>query len=287
MKGGVQMSEWSDDVGMPPLLCASSVRLGFHVERYQHQIPELEQPPFRDDILGMTITWPVGIERKRSRISRPEVHDPGALHVIAAGTDATWRFDHPLDSMHLRMSPAFLLRAFGEDAEGVRLADADMLSDVSTAIALQALLQGVSDAGGWVGLGAEAAAIRIGRRLLDLVPSGRRLRPTRASGLSARELRAVDDYLAEHRGGSVSVADAADRAMLSPFHLMRLFKDTTGTTLYSHALDLKLEQSRGLLDERTRTVAEVAIETGFHDESHLIRHFKKRYGLTPTAYRSR
>jgi AraC family transcriptional regulator len=280
----VRMSDYADEVGMPALLSAPSVRLGFWVEHYQHNIAELEQPPMADDILGMTMHHPVGILRKTSKRSASEVHDPGDLHIIASGSDGRWQFDQPLDSMHLRMAPAFLLRAFGEEGEGVKLADVDLAADPRVTPLLGSLLAKVQT-DRRVDLAAESMAIQVARLLLDQSSSGKLYRLTRKSGLSARELRLVDDYLHHRMAEPVSIADIAEEAMLSPFHLMRLFKVTTGDSLYNHSLAIRLERAKDLLIGTRLTVAEIGLETGFHDESHFIRHFKKRFGVTPRQVR--
>ncbi|HRF60676.1 MAG TPA: helix-turn-helix domain-containing protein [Fimbriimonadaceae bacterium] len=285
MAKAVRMTEWSEEVGMPPLLRVASVRLGFVVEHYQHQFVELEQPPLTDDILGMTITRPVGIERKIGARGRHEVHDPGSLHIIASGSEGRWQFDTPLDSMHLRMTPAFLLRSFGEEGEGVRLADVDLALEPRASSLLATLLQKVRDESA-VDLEAESMAVRIARLLLDHHGSGRAFKPSRRQGLAASELRTIDASLHARLGQPVSVAEIADEAMLSPFHLMRLFKLTTGETLYHHALALRIERAKELLRSTRLTVAEVGLETGFHDESHFVRHFRKHVHATPTQFRS-
>jgi|GEM_PF-4445894 len=114
----------------------------------------------------MTITRPVGIERKIGARGRHEVHDPGSLHIIASGSEGRWQFDTPLDSMHLRMTPAFLLRSFGEEGEGVRLADVDLALEPRASSLLATLLQKVRDESA-VDLEAESMAVRIARLLLD------------------------------------------------------------------------------------------------------------------------
>ena len=63
------------------------------------------------------------------------------------------------------------------------------------------------------------------------------------------------------------------------------FKETTGWGFSDYLRELRLERAARLLRESAESVAEVAYETGFADQSHLQRLFKGRYGICPLAYR--
>lgn len=67
--------------------------------------------------------------------------------------------------------------------------------------------------------------------------------------------------------------------------LERHFRDTLGLTPAEAGLRLRLAQARFLLARLDLSVTEIAAETGFSDQSHLIRVFKSREGLTPAAWR--
>ncbi len=48
---------------------------------------------------------------------------------------------------------------------------------------------------------------------------------------------------------------------------------------------LRVEKARQLLMHTDRTVGEIAIETGYHDQSHFTRHFRQLGGMTPGRFR--
>lgn len=111
--------------------------------------------------------------------------------------------------------------------------------------------------------------------------------PVRPRGLSRPQLRRVDAYIGEHLAEAISLSTLADQAGLSPFHFVRVFKQATGRTPHRYLLERRLERARELLLCRSRALAEVAVETGFCDQSHLTLHFKRTYGLTPGEFRRR
>lgn len=104
-------------------------------------------------------------------------------------------------------------------------------------------------------------------------------------GLSRPQLRRLDAYIEAHLAEDVSLKTLADLAGVSPFHFLRLFKQTTRRTPHRYLLERRLERARELLRRGTLPLAEVAVEAGFCDQSHLTHHFKRAYGLTPGEFR--
>lgn len=106
-------------------------------------------------------------------------------------------------------------------------------------------------------------------------------------GLSRPQLRRLDAFMREHLAEDISLKTLAGVAGLSPFHFVRVFKQATGLTPHRYLLERRLERARELLLCRSRALAEVAIEAGFCDQSHLTLQFKRAYGVTPGEFRRR
>ncbi len=97
------------------------------------------------------------------------------------------------------------------------------------------------------------------------------------------EVREVCDYLAEHLGEPVSLDTLGAVAGLSKYHLLRAFTKGTGITPYSYLETLRIDHAKAML-KRGISVAVVAQESGFSDQSHLTNAFKRFIGLTPGQY---
>lgn len=98
-----------------------------------------------------------------------------------------------------------------------------------------------------------------------------------------KEFRLARDYLAEHAERSISLDELAAVAGVGKFRLVTLFRERTG--LPPHALQIahRVRRARRLL-EAGHTGAEAAARTGFTDQSHLHRHFRRSLGFTPGQY---
>lgn len=81
-----------------------------------------------------------------------------------------------------------------------------------------------------------------------------------------------------------SVEDMAEATFISKYNLIRTFKHEVGLTPHQFQIQNRIRRAQKLLEEST-TIAEVALATGFCDQSHFIRNFEKIVGVTPTDYR--
>ena len=93
-------------------------------------------------------------------------------------------------------------------------------------------------------------------------------------------VRRIIDLLHDRLAENVSLEELARHVDCTPYHLIRFFKKTSGLTPYAYLLHLRLERARELIWAGNHLV-EVALQTGFSDQSHLTRHFKALYGITP------
>jgi len=98
-----------------------------------------------------------------------------------------------------------------------------------------------------------------------------------------RAVKLAREYLEENLGRSISLAELAGVTNLSPFHLARVFRKEVGMPPHAYQAQRRVGRARGLL-LRGWPAAKVAQETGFADQSHLIRHFKRLVGVTPGRY---
>jgi AraC-like DNA-binding protein len=91
------------------------------------------------------------------------------------------------------------------------------------------------------------------------------------------------DYLMEHYAENIFLGQLAHLAGLSPFHFSRVFSEQIGMPPHAFQTQVRVARARALLLEGW-SISEVAARTGFADQSHLTRHFKRLVGTTPGRY---
>jgi AraC-like DNA-binding protein len=115
----------------------------------------------------------------------------------------------------------------------------------------------------------------LGSLLLATAPE-----PSRG-GLSPAVTRRVCDYIEEHLDEKVRL----DGLGLSTDHFARAFQHSVGVPPHTYLLRRRLEHVEHMLRETPAPLSEIALATGFSDQSHLVRHFRRWAGMSPRQVR--
>jgi len=94
-------------------------------------------------------------------------------------------------------------------------------------------------------------------------------------------------YAAGHLDQDVSLAALAHQAGLSAFHLHRVFSAAAGETPKQFTLRLRLGRAAAMLLTGDDSVLDIALDCGFQSHEAFCRAFRKRFGMTPSDYRTR
>lgn len=92
-------------------------------------------------------------------------------------------------------------------------------------------------------------------------------------------------YINEHFSEDLSVSWIASQAGLSESRFIRLFASVTTDTPNLYISKVRVNAAKVLLETTNKILSEIAIETGFYDQSHFCKTFKRITGLTPAKYR--
>ena len=100
-------------------------------------------------------------------------------------------------------------------------------------------------------------------------------------------MQPVLKFAASHLDDDLSLTVLAARAGLSAFHLHRVFSAVAGETPKQFTLRLRLDHAALLLLNGEDSVLNVALSCGFASHESFCRAFRRRFGMRPTAYRTR
>ena len=104
-------------------------------------------------------------------------------------------------------------------------------------------------------------------------------------GLSPTVTRRVCGYIEGHLDEKVRLDELAALAGLSTDHFARAFHQSVGVPPHTFLLRRRLEQVERMLRETHAPLSEIAQATGFSDQSHLARHFRRWAGMSPRQLR--
>lgn len=95
----------------------------------------------------------------------------------------------------------------------------------------------------------------------------------------------IGEYIRENPFGDYSLSDLAEKFRQNRFHMLRSFKKNYGQPPISYQMNLRVDAAKKMLKEGM-SIADAAQETGFADQSHFHRVFRKYTAATPGEYKS-
>lgn len=96
-------------------------------------------------------------------------------------------------------------------------------------------------------------------------------------------VKMTKEYLREYYANSVSLRDLSSLTGLSPYYLLHVFEANIGMPPHLYQQQMRILKAKQLL-AKGNSLAATAYDTGFTDQSHFSRQFKKITGLTPAGY---
>src|SRR5262245_20273144 len=245
------------------------------VERAEVYLSTCAFEPHRHDTYGIGITT-AGVQIFRYRGSR-RICLPGQLHVLhpderhdgAAGTDDGFGY------RILYIAPELVRDALGGRALPFV---ADPVQELTPMVRpIGSLLADIDEPVSELSCVEIAAVVADG--LLSL--SGRPDRRPARIDIGAVEL--VRDYLAAHACEQTPASILEEIAGTDRFTIARHFRWAFGTSPDRYRMLRRLALARAAIESR-QPLARVAADTGFADQSHMTRQFKRTYGLTPARW---
>lgn len=244
------------------------------IERIEAQFRGNVFEPHRHDTyaLGLTLS---GVQtfryRGAQRYSLPGrviVLHPDELHDGGAATEEglTYRM--------LYLEPSLLLTCLEQTQHGLPFVDDPVVADEALA---RLLIEAFGELNGCLD---ELFVVDFLARLSTEL--GRHARqPQKPLGLIALgQIDAARDYLEAHATRPVRSAELERLTGLDRFTLSRHFRAAFATSPHRFLLMRRLQKARDLIAAGS-TLADIAAATGFADQSHLNRHFKKAFGIAP------
>ena len=225
---------------------------------------------------------------------------PGYVAIQPGQVPVCWAWDTRLNYSVIGLDPGFLedvaLRVFGLQPDAFQLVPVErehdpVISNIAGVLAREAVR---ADAGS--ALYAESLANILAVHLLR--DYAVRHQPDAAADQEggtgsvqvtepSRPVLEAIRHIERNYAREITLRELSATVHQSPFHLARRFKQVTGVSPHQYLIEVRLKAARALLDAGSgrRSLAEVAAAVGFADQSHLTRHFKRRFGVTPRQLR--
>lgn len=100
-----------------------------------------------------------------------------------------------------------------------------------------------------------------------------------------RVIRGAREFLSENLAEKITLEETAAAVGLSRYHFLRVFKKAAGIPPHVFRTQKRLDAAKKYL-KQDMPFADVALETGFTDQSHFTNKFRQFFGVTPRQYLS-
>jgi AraC-like DNA-binding protein len=202
---------------------------------------------------------------------------PGEVHTGAPATDEGWSYRtlYPGESLVRFIAREATGRDFSPTFDGSFVVDAVLSDRFRTA---HMILESGAD-----GMQKECALLEALGELIVRCASKRERSTPLPAPRSTAALRRVRDLLEAEYARTVTISELAREAGLSTFHLIRVFRASFGLPPYKYLEQVRIQQARRLI-RHGFPLTHVVHATGFSDQSHLTRYFKRIVGVTPGTY---
>jgi AraC family transcriptional regulator len=228
---------------------------------------------------------PLTLEVKGQNGFRRVVLRRGSAWVCPAGDRVSVRLNSDFRYVRMSIDPAYFNRLVNTDPQQppVELRRSYGIAKSQIGHILGALVA-ESEAGNPSGIAfVEALATGLSHQVAVHAGAQRPQVERARGGLSSTAKRRALEVMHAEPGANLTVEYLARQVDLSPAHFARAFKETTGHAPHRYLLTLRLEWARRLLDAPNPVLSEIAQRTGFSDQSHFTRLFKREFGITPGA----
>lgn len=262
---------------------------GLRLRGYRYGASDVPVPAMQDYMIVVYRDGVTPMHRRCEGAWREERVGPGSVSLMTHAANSHWRWSEPIEVCHMYLSPAAVANVAAEvyerDIEDVELFDVLKADDPVLAGIVVALTREQAEGGLGGRLFVDAlrnqACIHILRNYADVVFRDSALR----GGLSRTQTRLLLQFIEAHIGEPISLADLAGIAHLSQFHFTRKFRVEFGCPPHAFLVQRRLDHARRLLARQDLPLKEVAARSGFSDQSHMTRLFRRHFDVTPAEYR--
>jgi AraC family transcriptional regulator len=283
------LTQFYEQVHAPALIdIRPAGQMGASLLRVRQTPGDWSDPPVPDLVIAQSFLRPLRLQFDVGAGHVQMVARPGAICVVPPDISTFFLMDDPHQVRFLTLPYRRLLAFAGQDCglppDGdFGVLHAGMFQDTGITEGLSALFA-EAEAGNPLGaLWADGVILQLTARLLWLRRG--QVRSRQASHLPTARLRQAAEILRDRLDEDIGLTEVARTAGMSPFHFARQFSAMFGMSPVQYRIAARIEAAQQLLRQKALPVSEIARRVGYADVSRFGQHFRRKAGMTPSAWR--
>ena len=275
-------------------LVGSNQKPEFAVTRLRSGPREMEKapmyPPDQAILICVALT-PAAIGQWRAIYNERSVGVTRAIPFAATFIDLSCRMEMwvrgPFDYLHYYLSRELLERIAIENAvsSSFQLQEVFFVEDVVVAQITKNILFSVKHGEPLDRLALDQIATVLGAHTLQAHCGATKFAVSPSRGLEPWQKLRTEEMLHAHLEGNITIKELATACSLSASHFGRCFRRSFGTSVHQRLIQLRIEHAKELLSRTKKTLAEIALLSGFCDQAAFSRTFSRIEHLSPSRWR--
>jgi AraC family transcriptional regulator len=281
----MQERTWAADQASFSVTATSQGRswTGIEAQLYDKSGGVAAMSPKTHHRLRMHLGAPIGSIFRCAGLVQRRRMTSGDLDIVPLAHAASWEEDGPATVLGICLMPSLIQNAAdGMDLnpDSISVAPQLQLSDARISHIGWALRAELLEPEPYGRLYAESLGLALAAQLLKRYAT---IVPPRLGNLSKRRLSNVIDFIHDNLARDLSLNELAAVAGLSPSHFNALFKQTTRQPAHQFVIQCRVEHAISFLATGKFSLAEIASQAGFYDQSHMARCMRRVVGVTPAV----
>ncbi|MEW6341855.1 MAG: AraC family transcriptional regulator [Paraburkholderia sp.] len=211
----------------------------------------------------------------------------GTSYIMPAGCDSTWEGDSG-HSVRMRVPPSLVVLAaeqLGRESVPVDIRNVFLARDPVIERLAQCLVAEINMAAHPAQvLVVDSISAALAAHMLRSYNAFEATETAHDSPLGKLEVARLTEFIEDNLDRPICLEDLAAVVNVSRFHFSRLFKRTIGVTAISFVEQCRIRRAKSLIADTALPLAEIALATGFADQSHFTKRFQRHVGCTPAVF---
>lgn len=266
-------------------------RSDFRMRVFRYEPSDIYVPPTDNFLVVIYRHGVTAMNRRVTGAWKQEHVGHGITTLLTRAEPSHWRWGNGIEVSHFYISPAFMLKTasetFDNDIQSVELHDLLGIDDPVLNWINDQMVHEVAAGGPGGRLCYDALSLQASVHILRKYASVQFKMPSAHGRFRPAHARLIEDYIAQNITRNITLDELATLCGCTPVQFARKFNTHYGVRPHTFVMKQKVEQACQYLRKGNLALKEIALASGFADQSHLNRVFRQHLDCTPAEYRRR
>jgi AraC family transcriptional regulator len=265
-------------------------RADFRLRVFSYGPSDIWAPPTENYLIVLYRGGTTSMSRRVAGTWKQDHVGRGVTTLLTRAEASHWRWSQDIEVAHLYISPTLMAttasEAFDRDAQSVELHDLLKVEDPILTWIGDRMVEEVAAGSPGGRLYYDALALQASVHILRKYASVQFKLPSSQGRFRPVHARLIEDYIEQNISRNITLEELANICNCTPVQFARKFYMHYGVRPHAYVLARKVERACQHLRKDRMALKEIALLSGFSDQSHLNRMFRRHKNITPAQYRN-